>query len=99
MSMYTSCGWFFNDVSGIEAQQCLAYAARVLDLATDLFGDRFRAPLLDDGACGEDAAIDIFLWRDAPEAYVNTWTENRATAWDDGAPFSSQPFAKVRSIS
>lgn len=30
--MYTSCGWFFDDLAGIETVQCLAYAARVLEL-------------------------------------------------------------------
>ncbi|HEY3355756.1 MAG TPA: DUF3536 domain-containing protein [Polyangia bacterium] len=29
--MYTSCGWFFADISGIEAVQVMAYAGRVLD--------------------------------------------------------------------
>jgi alpha-amylase/alpha-mannosidase (GH57 family) len=38
MLMYTSCGWFFNDVSGIETQQILRYAGRVVQLAGDLFG-------------------------------------------------------------
>jgi alpha-amylase/alpha-mannosidase (GH57 family) len=38
--MYTSCGWFFDDISGIETVQIIAYAARVLQLARDLFGDR-----------------------------------------------------------
>lgn len=33
MLMYTSCGWFFNDISGIEATQVLAYAARAVELA------------------------------------------------------------------
>jgi alpha-amylase/alpha-mannosidase (GH57 family) len=33
MLMYTSCGWFFNDVSGIETGQVLNYAARVIQLA------------------------------------------------------------------
>jgi alpha-amylase/alpha-mannosidase (GH57 family) len=33
MLMYTSCGWFFDDISGIEALQILRYAARVLQLA------------------------------------------------------------------
>jgi alpha-amylase/alpha-mannosidase (GH57 family) len=33
MLMYTSCGWFFDDISGIEATQILRYAARVLQLA------------------------------------------------------------------
>jgi alpha-amylase/alpha-mannosidase (GH57 family) len=36
--MYTSCGWFFDDISGIEAVQIIAYAARVLQLARQLFG-------------------------------------------------------------
>jgi hypothetical protein len=30
MFMYTSCGWFFNDVSGIETRQIMAYALRAL---------------------------------------------------------------------
>ncbi len=36
--MYTSCGWFFDDISGIETVQVIAYAARVLQLAQSLFG-------------------------------------------------------------
>lgn len=36
--MYTSCGWFFDDISGIETVQIIAYAARVLQLASQLFG-------------------------------------------------------------
>lgn len=33
MLMYTSCGWFFNDISGIETVQVIQYAARVIQLA------------------------------------------------------------------
>jgi alpha-amylase/alpha-mannosidase (GH57 family) len=36
MSMFTSCGWFFNDIGGIETIQVLAYAARTLDLLASL---------------------------------------------------------------
>jgi alpha-amylase/alpha-mannosidase (GH57 family) len=36
--MFTSCGWFFDDISGIETVQVIAYAARVLQLARELFG-------------------------------------------------------------
>lgn len=36
--MYTSCGWFFDDISGIETVQVMAYAARALRLAADIFG-------------------------------------------------------------
>jgi alpha-amylase/alpha-mannosidase (GH57 family) len=38
--MYTSCGWFFDDISGIETMQVIAYAARVLQLAQQLFGEQ-----------------------------------------------------------
>ena len=31
--MYTSCGWFFDDLSGIETVQIIQYAARALQLA------------------------------------------------------------------
>jgi alpha-amylase/alpha-mannosidase (GH57 family) len=34
--MYTSCGWFFNDISGIETIQILRYAARAIDLMEQL---------------------------------------------------------------
>jgi alpha-amylase/alpha-mannosidase (GH57 family) len=33
MYMYTSCGWFFSDVAGLEAVQNLRYAARAIELA------------------------------------------------------------------
>jgi alpha-amylase/alpha-mannosidase (GH57 family) len=46
MLMYTSCGWFFDDVSGIEAVQVLRYAGRVVQLAEDLFGGSFETPFL-----------------------------------------------------
>jgi len=32
--MFTSCGWFFDDISGIEAVQILKYASRGIQLAT-----------------------------------------------------------------
>jgi alpha-amylase/alpha-mannosidase (GH57 family) len=34
--MYTSCGWFFNDLAGIETVQVLRYAARAIDLYEQL---------------------------------------------------------------
>ena len=38
MLMFTSCGWFFNDISGIETVQVLNYAARVIQLAEQVAG-------------------------------------------------------------
>jgi alpha-amylase/alpha-mannosidase (GH57 family) len=47
MLMYTSCGWFFNDVSGIETVQVLQYAARVMQLAESISGQSFEKDFLD----------------------------------------------------
>ncbi|HEX9163595.1 MAG TPA: DUF3536 domain-containing protein, partial [Thermoanaerobaculia bacterium] len=46
MLMYTSCGWFFNDVSGIETIQVLHYAARAIQLAEKLSGQSFEPELI-----------------------------------------------------
>ena len=45
--MYTSCGWFFDDVSGLEAVQVLQYAGRSLQLGQELFGHDFEGPFLE----------------------------------------------------
>jgi len=34
--MFTSCGWFFSDLAGLETIQVLRYAARVIDLMNKL---------------------------------------------------------------
>jgi alpha-amylase/alpha-mannosidase (GH57 family) len=39
MLMYTSCGWFFDELSGIETTQVIQYAARTLQLYEDIFGE------------------------------------------------------------
>jgi alpha-amylase/alpha-mannosidase (GH57 family) len=38
MLMYTSCGWFFHDLAGIETIQVLRYAGRALQLAREALG-------------------------------------------------------------
>ncbi|HEY9230960.1 MAG TPA: DUF3536 domain-containing protein [Blastocatellia bacterium] len=38
MLMYTSCGWFFDEISGIETIQVMAYAARAIQLAQKTTG-------------------------------------------------------------
>ncbi|MFH0887356.1 MAG: DUF3536 domain-containing protein [bacterium] len=38
MLMYTSCGWFFDDISGIETIQIMSYAARAMQLAYQVQG-------------------------------------------------------------
>lgn len=36
MLMYTSCGWFFDEISGIETIQIMQYASKVIQLAAEL---------------------------------------------------------------
>src|SRR5437879_4144442 len=38
----TSCGWFFDEISGIEAVQILRYAAMALQCLNDLGGGRLE---------------------------------------------------------
>jgi alpha-amylase/alpha-mannosidase (GH57 family) len=97
MFMYTSCGWFFNDVGGIETVQVLAYAGRVLQLAEDLFGESFEAHFLEllEKAESNDPAIG-----NARNIYEKNVVEARVdlmrvaahyavdTAFDGGSPTS-----------
>ncbi|HEX8128199.1 MAG TPA: DUF3536 domain-containing protein [Pyrinomonadaceae bacterium] len=45
--MFTSCGWFFNDISGIETVQVLKYAARAMDFMEELCLPSPRAAFLE----------------------------------------------------
>ena len=47
MLMYTSCGWFFDDLSGIETVQVIQYAGRALQLASQIFGDHLEEQFLE----------------------------------------------------
>ena len=47
MLMYTSCGWFFDELSGIETVQCMQYAARVAELIQSVRGISVEAELVD----------------------------------------------------
>ena len=45
--MYTSCGWFFDEISGLETVQVLQYAARAIQIAEQLFGDHHEERFLE----------------------------------------------------
>ena len=50
MLMYTSCGWFFDEISGIESVQVIQYAGRVIQLTQKLWkelGDQIEAGFLE----------------------------------------------------
>ncbi len=40
--MYTSCGWFFADLAGLETVQILLYAARAIQLAEEMTGQEIE---------------------------------------------------------
>jgi len=42
MLMYTSCGWFFDELSGLETVQVIQYAGRAVQLSQELFGDHIE---------------------------------------------------------
>jgi alpha-amylase/alpha-mannosidase (GH57 family) len=46
MLMYTSCGWFFDELSGLETVQVIQYAGRALQLARTVFGEDFEPAYL-----------------------------------------------------
>ena len=47
MLMYTSCAWFFDELSGIETVQCIRYAARAIQLAQQLERIDVETPFID----------------------------------------------------
>jgi alpha-amylase/alpha-mannosidase (GH57 family) len=47
MLMYTSCGWFFDELSGIETTQVIQYAARTVQLYHEVFGQTIEPQFLD----------------------------------------------------
>ncbi len=47
MLMFTSCGWFFDDISGIETLQILKYAARTIELFESLSHERVEEEFIE----------------------------------------------------
>jgi len=66
MLMYTSCGWFFSEVSGLETVQILKYAARALQLAREGCGADLEVPFK---AALERAPSNIPARTDARRVY------------------------------
>jgi alpha-amylase/alpha-mannosidase (GH57 family) len=47
MLMFTSCGWFFDELSGLETVQIIQYASRAMQLAERFCIQSFEAPFLE----------------------------------------------------
>ena len=48
MLMYTSCGWFFDELSGLETVQVIHYAGRALQLAEECCREKLESQFLQD---------------------------------------------------
>ena len=75
LSMFTSCGWFFDDIAGIEALQVLRYAERAIALsgaeATRLeAGLLARLALAVSGTSGEPTGEDLYIAQVRPRIHV-----------------------------
>jgi alpha-amylase/alpha-mannosidase (GH57 family) len=64
--MYTSCGWFFDELSGLETVQVVMYAGRALQLAQMIFKDGFESRFLDKL---RDAPSNVSEYGDGAEIY------------------------------
>ncbi len=70
MLMYTSCGWFFTELSGIETVQILQYAARAAGLAQEINGIDYEKDLLERLALAKSNLEQIKDGRGVWEKYV-----------------------------
>ncbi len=76
LMMYTSCGWFFNDISGIETLQVLKYAERVLELLEDLGVEPPRAGFL---ALLAEARGNVAAHGDGSQIFARAIKSSRVT--------------------
>ncbi|HEY9665558.1 MAG TPA: DUF3536 domain-containing protein [Coleofasciculaceae cyanobacterium] len=66
MLMYTSCGWFFEEISRPEGVQILRYAARALELAGDVAGVQLEKGFIKRLAA---APSNVDFFKDGAEVY------------------------------
>ncbi len=82
--MYTSCGWFFADLAGLETLQVLKYAARALQLGQDFTSEVLEVPFLQyleqavSNLPGAGSGQDLYLQKIKPlvvdfPKVVNQW--------------------------
>ncbi len=70
MLMYTSCGWFFDELSGIETVQVIQYAARAIQLAEQALELHLEAGFVDRLADAESNIAEIPNGRAVYERFV-----------------------------
>ncbi|MGH2349612.1 MAG: DUF3536 domain-containing protein [bacterium] len=83
--MYTSCGWFFDELSGIETVQVMQYAGRAVQLAADALGLDLEPALLDRLA---GAKSNLPEFRDGRRVYEALVRPARVTPEGVGAHYA-----------
>lgn len=83
--MYTSCGWFFDDISGIEAVQILQYACRAMQLGNEVSGNDFEPTFKD---ILEKAPVNAKEFANGKEVYEMLARSCRADLNRVGAHFA-----------
>ncbi|MGF1581332.1 MAG: malto-oligosyltrehalose synthase [Gemmataceae bacterium] len=78
MLMYTSCGWFFDEISGIETVQIIQYAGRVIQLAEALLPGSFEEPFLNRL---EQAKSNLPEHKDGRHIY-DKWVRPSVVTWE-----------------
>ncbi len=75
MLMFTSCGWFFSDISGIETIQILQYAARAIELAREITGFDFEEDFLEKLSAARSNSSE---YKDGKDLYIKKVKTNLA---------------------
>ncbi len=68
--MYTSCGWFFSEISGIETVQIMKYAARAMQLAAKFNNENYEAKFLDILSAAKSNIQEYGTGKDIYERFV-----------------------------
>jgi alpha-amylase/alpha-mannosidase (GH57 family) len=75
MLMFTSCGWFFDEISGIETVQILQYACRAMQLVSQTSDVNLEEEFLARPTCTQQRSKS-FRWGRVCQRYVvpsNAW--------------------------
>lgn len=67
MLMYTSCGWFFDEISGLESVQVMLYAARAMQLADEITGLRLEETFI---KLMGNAPSNYYAFTDGADVYM-----------------------------
>jgi alpha-amylase/alpha-mannosidase (GH57 family) len=78
MFMYTSCGWFFDDVGGLEGLQVLRYAGRAIQIAERALGVTLEERFLESLAAARSNLVERGDARRIYERFVLPQTSGRS---------------------